>query len=67
MSRHADGGSKGWRFGSGAGGYVWPHDTPVDRDVLPLPELMLESLDQDRVELAHHLRPIFAVAWNAER
>ena len=67
MSRHADGGSKGWRIGSGAGGYVWPHDTPVDRDVLPLPELMLESLDQDRVELAHHLRPIFAVAWNAER
>ena len=42
-----------------------PGETAVDRDILALPEIMLDSLDLVSLELAQQLHSIFAIVWNA--
>ena len=41
--------------------YMGSHD-PIERDVLKLPEIVIESLDQPAIDL---LRPSFDLIWNA--
>ena len=42
------------------------HGHPIDRDVLVIPEVLLESLDEiTEPHVAGLLRPIFDMVWNA--
>ena len=38
---------------------------PVDRDDLVVPEIMVESLEQDFHALQRRMRPLLDVVWNA--
>jgi hypothetical protein len=42
--------------------YFGDGDTPIDRDVLLLPEVLIENFD---CNVASALRPIFDAVWNA--
>ena len=38
---------------------------PVDRDALLVPEVLIESLEQDLHALQRHMRPLLDAVWNS--